>query len=286
VVQTRVCITPFLFDMAELPIVGAALPVALIESHREWLFEHMRDLEIQDAFRPDLLDGDWRPVATQARTLLSGYTGRVGIHGPFEGLPLMTIDAAVRKVVTHRLLQGLEFAEVAGGTHMVVHSPWLTLGHHFVPLYPGMSMSDAIGRVHETLAPVVERAAAIGCTLVVENIFDLNPGPWMELVSSFASPFVKASVDVGHAQVMHRTGGASPDAFIRAAGAQLGHIHLQDTDGLTDRHWTPGDGNINWYAVFEAVAAGGAMPRLILELRDQTQVLRGAAYLSGRGLVR
>ena len=52
------------------------------------------------------------------------------------------------------------------------------------------------------------------------------------------------------------------------AGDLLGHVHLQDNDGLLDRHWTPGEGNINWHSVFRAMKQIGSDPRLILELND------------------
>lgn len=266
-------------------IAGAALPVSRLEEFRDWLIDGQRDLEIQDAFRPEVLDGDWRSLARQAREALKGYSGRLGIHGPFDGLPLSTTDPKVREVVTSRLLQGLNFAEAVGATHMVVHSPWLNLGHPFIPHSPYYERNDIIGRVQQTLAPAVKRAEQIECSLVIENIFDQHPAPWVELIESFDSSFVRASIDVGHAYIMHRAGGASPDAFVRAAGPLLEHLHLQDTDGLSDRHWRPGVGNINWFALFDALNTLDHNPRLILELHDHDEIHAGALWLYDNGFV-
>jgi sugar phosphate isomerase/epimerase len=264
-------------------VAGAALPVSRLAEYLDWLEDGERDLEIQDAFRPDVLDGDWLSLARQARALLANYPGRVGIHGPFDGLPMVTIDPKIRAVVTGRLLQGLDFAEEVGATHMVVHSPWLNLGHPFIPHSPYYPREDLIGRAHETLSPAVKRAESIGCTLVIENIFDQHPQPWIDLITSFESDAVRASIDVGHAFIMQRAGGASPDAFVRAAGPLLAHLHLQDTDGLSDRHWPPGAGNINWFALFDALSALDQNPRLILELHDYDLIEDGAAFLFERG---
>jgi sugar phosphate isomerase/epimerase len=270
--------------MTKQPFVaGAALPVSRLEEYIDWLVGAQRDLEIQDPFRPEVLDGDWRPLAKQARALLQHHTGRVGIHGPFDGLPLVTIDPKIREVVTARLLQGLDFAEEVGATHVVVHSPWLNLGQAFIPHSPYYARSDIIGRAQHTLAPAVKRAEQIGCTLVIENIFDQHPQPWIDLIASFDSSAVRASIDVGHAFIMHRAGGASPDAFVRAAGTLLEHLHLQDTDGLSDRHWPPGAGNINWFALFDALNALDHNPRLILELHDYDLIEDGAAFLYESG---
>jgi sugar phosphate isomerase/epimerase len=266
--------------------LGAALPVDLLESHKDWLLAGQRDLEIQDAFRPDVLDGDWRAVVARAKEALRGHTGRVGIHGPFDGIQLLSIDAKVQQLAEARLLQGLNFAEELGATHMVVHSPFLTLGNPFVPIPPSYARQELLKRIRDVIGRVVVRAESLGCMLVIENIFDLNPEPWMWLITSLDSRFVRASVDVGHAQCMHEHGGASPDAFIRAAGPYLTHVHVQDTDGLSDRHWAPGEGCINWHGVFEALdAATGATPRLLLELRDYSRIQKGEAHLKSLGLV-
>lgn len=40
--------------------------------------------------------------------------------------------------------------------------------------------------------------------------------------------------------------------FITDADEQLAHVHLQDVDGHADRHWAPGEGEIEWTAVFRA----------------------------------
>jgi sugar phosphate isomerase/epimerase len=73
---------------------------------------------------------------------------------------------------------------------------------------------------------------------------------------------------------------------VRDAGALLAHLHVQDNDGLWDRHWAPGRGNINWYALFEALGELAHRPRLVLETRNKEDVARGAAWLAAQGYVR
>lgn len=78
------------------------------------------------------------------------------------------------------------------------------------------------------------------------------------------------------------------DYFIKAAGDDLKHMHIQDADGHADRHWRPGKGSINWVAVFEALRDTGANPRLIVELDtpNRHEVRRGADWLIEQGLAR
>ena len=76
---------------ADLPVLGAAMPVRCLETYRDWLVAGQRDLELQDFIRAETLNGDgWRAAAARARELLSGHTGRLGIHGPFFGFTIAT----------------------------------------------------------------------------------------------------------------------------------------------------------------------------------------------------
>jgi sugar phosphate isomerase/epimerase len=268
-----------------LPTLGAAMPSQLLPELHDWLLEGQRDLEIQDAIRPELLDGDWRNLARRIRDMLDGYTGRMGIHGPFLGLTLLGYDPKIRAVVVERLKQGLAFAAEIGATHMVLHSPFIFFGANvFLPHAPAFRQQEDIDLIHATLDEVLPIAAQANVMLVIETIQDTNPGPLLALVRSFESDHVRMSLDTGHAFINHRAGGPPPDQWVREAGPLLGHVHLQDTDGNVDRHWAPGEGNLNWYALFEALAELEHNPRLILELREPRKVRQAAEYLKGRGL--
>ena len=82
--------------------------------------------------------------------------------------------------------------------------------------------------------------------------------------------------------------GAAPsvELFVRAAGEDLAHLHLQDADGLADRHWAIGDGSVPWRSVFEELSLLSSNPRLIIEIRDKTEVPRSCDYLINLGIAR
>ncbi|MBP1849909.1 sugar phosphate isomerase/epimerase family protein [Rhizobium halophytocola] len=270
--------------MTDLPIVGAALTLDSLDTHRDWLIERQRDLELQDFIDAEILDGDWHPLVTRLRALLDGYQGRMGIHGPFWGFTIASEDPDIRAVVTKRLLQGLEVCEALAATHMVVHSPFTTWSYTNMTKDPG-AFEDVIERCHMTLAEAVRRAESIGCNLVLENIEDRDPAHRTLLANSFGSEAVSVSLDTGHAHCAHISHGAPPvDYYVRIAGNRLRHVHLQDVDGYADRHWSLGEGNIRWHSVFEAIADLQSEPRLILELRDHDRIRDSAAYLADLGL--
>ncbi len=266
------------------PVLGLALPIERLDEFRSWLDEYGgRDLELQDAARPEVLDGDWQPLVTQARQSLEGYTGRLGIHGPYDGLWMASFDPLVRRMIAKRYQRALEFAADLRASHMVIHSPFLFFGHPQMAHTPINGLEREIEWVHDTLQTVLPLARNLGLVLVIENIRDTNPQPLQTLVQSFASEHVRMSLDVGHAQLMQQIGGPSPDQWVREAGEMLAHLHLQDNDGMLDRHWSPGQGRIHWRALFAALRTIRVQPRLILEVQHE-QLASAGEWLVGQGL--
>jgi len=245
--------------------LGLAVTLPELRAQADWLLSQTRDIEVQDITRPEVLEGDWPELAREIRTLLEGHSGRLGIHGPFWQLSIAARDPAVRKLVQRRLYCGLDFAEMIGATHMVVHSPFDFFGH---PLAVTKSkLDEELQRVHSLLQPVVEKASDQGCTLMIENIYDLNPAPLLTLVRSFETPFVRLSVDVGHAHLMTQRGGLPPQQWLTQAQESLGHIHLHDNDGMSDQHLAPLQGTIHWSSLVRALRDIPDDTRLIVETK-------------------
>lgn len=269
-----------------LPVLGACMPVSALADHAAWLAEDARDLELQDFCEAEVLANDWRERARAARALLSGHRGRLGIHGPFWGFSIASKDPEVRALVRRRMDQGLDAAAEVQATQMVIHSPYTTWGHNQIGA-DERARAEIIALTHDTLLPAVRRAEALGVTLVIENIEDKDPMDRVLLARSFGSEAVKVSLDTGHAMYAHVSTGAPPvDYYIAAAGDLLDHVHIQDADGYADRHWVPGEGAVNWRAVFAALSRLPQMPRLNIEIRDKTRIRDAAAFLEDVGLAR
>lgn len=213
-----------------------------------------------------------------------GITGRLGIHGPFEGLDIDNKDAELRPIITARFLKALEAADRIGARQMVMHSPYSAWYQNNIFSFPGYAESK-LGRIHDVLRPVVRAAEEFGITLVIENIHDVRPETRRAMVDSFGSSAIALSIGTGHAQLARRICGAAPAAdFVMDAGAQLAHVHLQDVDGHADRHWAPCEGEIEWTAVFRALATIESAPHLVLELRNKADIPKGFKSLSDLGL--
>ena len=275
------------------PLVGAAVYVRDLEADgdlRSFLIERDRDVEVQDFLLPDVAadPGAIADRIARARRLLDGHRGRIGIHGPFNGIALDVEDPDIRAIASRRLADAvLAAAELAGpdrAPHVVVHSPFTTWNWHNLDARPGRRQQK-IEAAHATLGEAVKRAEASGVTIVIENVEDKEPRDRLELARSFGSDAVRLSLDTGHAHYAHRaTGGPPVDVYVRSAGNMLAHVHLQDCDGFADRHWRLGQGNIPWAEVFRAIAALDVQPRLTLELLRPADILPSARFLAEAGL--
>lgn len=268
-----------------LPLLGTAVTLATYPPIRDWVCGPGRALEIQDFCGIGVLERDYSDLLTAWLTQLDGHSGPRGIHGPFFGLDISNPDAEMRAVIQKRMLQSLLVVEALNADLMVIHSPfnhWHQLNRaNYVDVYPGLMDAAAT-----CLAPVLARAAEIGCTLVLENCDDTDPVARVDLVRQIGHPNLQVSIDTGHADICHgRYDAPHVVDYIAAAAGYLDHVHLQDVDGYADRHWHPGDGRIAWQPVFGALATLKERPRLTLEVRSDLQRLPATvARLEGMGL--
>ncbi len=263
------------------PRVGAAISLLDLPRLKPWLLEGMRDLELQDFCFASILDGDWQGLAAQAKRMLDGFAGRLGIHGPFRGFEMDARDPDIQAVVARRMDQTVDVAVALDARQIVIHSPYRTWDFHNIDLRP-RARDQKIEAAHGCLAAAVKRAETAGVAFVIENIADIDPNDRLVLAQSFGSEAVKLSVDTGHAHFAHTMLGAPPATdFIRSAGRFLGHVHLQDCDGRADRHWAIGAGNIDWAGIFQALDETRANPHLVLELNDSGDIPASMAALKG-----
>lgn len=264
--------------------IGAALMIDRIADHMAWLEDSDRDLEIQDFIYHDVYKDGWQGTVDRAKAALGDFKGRLGIHGPFPGFHINTTDPEVREVVYRRLVHGLEAAAALGARQMVIHSPFDNWSYHHKLAGKGGNAA-VIEAIQKVLEPALRLGEAHGVAMVVENCFDVDPADRRELVEAGSSTALAISIDTGHAHLARFMSGGPPvDYFVRDAGDLLAHVHIQDLDGYADRHWAPGEGSIEWSAVFRALGECESAPHLVLELRNHQDVPKGFQHLKDLGL--
>ena len=96
--------------------------------------------------------------------------------------------------------------------------------------------------------PLCKLAEDLGVTICFENLpfTSLPLSRWnetLEFVKLMNNPAMKMCLDTGHAAVY----GDSPADAVRAIGKEyLATLHVHDNNGISDFHWRPGEGVIDW----------------------------------------
>ena len=153
--------------------IGACLEAEEIASHRDWLFDNARDIELQDFTSYAGLSTEYEDRIAAANVALDGHTGRRGIHGPYEFLDKHNKAAELRPLITARILKAGEAAERVGARQVVLHSPY-TAWYRNNLLTSRDNAATLIETIHTNMDPVVRDAEARGVTLVIENIVDVD----------------------------------------------------------------------------------------------------------------
>ena len=162
------------------------------------------------------------------------------------------------------LMHCLDVCAALGGKVVVVHAPFGI----------GLKLPDA-GAVQETadrdrrvLAPAGARALDLGIEVALENGGELVHMEYiLRLCDLLDMPSVGICVDTGHAHL----GDLGAPRAVRMAGERLYTTHLQDNLGQRDDHMPPGQGTIDWPALFAALAQVGYSRTLMLELTDRAE---------------
>lgn len=149
---------------------------------------------------------------------------------------------------------------------------------------PGVSEADHRQAFCENVRWAADQCAKHGVTLMIEPInsrVDM-PGYWLddpakafEIAASLAHPALRVQLDIYHAQVM----GYDPAALIRSHASLIGHCQIADAPG---RH-EPGTGEINFPAVFNALAAVGYTRWIGCEYRPAGETIAGLGWLPSVG---
>ena len=117
-----------------------------------------------------------------------------------------------------------------------------TLGASGAYVIPDLDDSpDALARYADSLATLADHAQGLGLKVLVEHF----PGRALPTVAGTLAflrkidhPNLYLLYDIGHVQIS----GESIAGTIRDAGPLLGHVHLDDNDGVGDLHWALLDG--------------------------------------------
>jgi len=131
---------------------------------------------------------------------------------------------------------------------------------------------------------VIRRCCAICEDAGVSYALEPHPHRYMSsaagmlrLIEHVGSPALGMNLDPSHLFPV----GEVPNAVVYQLGRRILHCHFSDNDGLTNVHWRPGKGKIDWEALMRALSDVGFDGVISIELEDVPGVSRGRAAMHG-----
>lgn len=91
-----------------------------------------------------------------------------------------------------------------------------------------------------------------------------NADSMLRILEHVGSDRVGMNIDPSHLFPM----GEMPDQVVYRMRGHIFGVHVSDNDGLTNAHWRPGKGKIDWNAFFRALKAVGYDENITVELED------------------
>lgn len=135
-----------------------------------------------------------------------------------------------------------------------LHIPVLVAHPLCVKNAEGLTPEECVQMNVERFSFLTPLLAENHVTLALENLLlgeFSGADALCRLVDAFSSPCYAACFDTGHANLA----GLNQGAAIKALGARLVALHVNDNDGRSDRHRFPFDGSVDWAAALDALKA-------------------------------
>ena len=189
-----------------------------------------------------------------------------------------------------QLKETIRLCHDIGGEVIIIHpgiaAPLSIQKRHPLTQYPKFTLEnikrEALLRFKESLHAATSIAEKFNVVIGLENFSHVKnciQSTFEELaewVDEIASPALKVTLDVGHANL---EGGV--EKAIEIFGSRIVHIHLNDNDGQSSLHGKLGSGTIDWQAIAPFLASFDGM--LCLELigfdDPEGEVLGSKAFL-------
>jgi sugar phosphate isomerase/epimerase len=206
-----------------------------------------QDLSHPDAGKRKAAVGQWQKAVAVGAELGSPIINMVAAH-PFA----MRDTVEIPRITTKPLVQKYATRNVPRGVN------WMQNFNDYV----------------EALRECAEACGKAGVRMSVEP----HPGRYLanhdgalRLIEHVDHPAMGINFDPSHTFPI----GDFPNITVYRLGQHIIHLHCSDNDGVTNVHWRPGLGKIDWVAMFQALRDVGYDGVVSIELEDVPGVSRG-----------
>ncbi|MDR1120932.1 MAG: sugar phosphate isomerase/epimerase [Dysgonamonadaceae bacterium] len=168
------------------------------------------------------------------------------IHLPFSRtLDISVVDDSAREKNVHFIAQMIQLSAIFKPSRLVLHPSSEPIADSI--------REQRIANSIQSIGILRKYAEKTGAQLCMENLprtcLGNTPEELLRIIESY--PDVGICFDTNH----YLQG--DPIDFVRKAGHRIGTIHVSDYDGIDERHWIPGDGNIRWGELVHHIRKAG-----------------------------
>ena len=210
---------------------------------------HVAEISVAREEYPTL---DFEAIAQYAK---EGGVELWSFHLPFAAYTnVASPDESVRQEAVRILSDYIAKAAAIGIKIYVIHPS--------VGANPDEERALRIACAKKSLAQLAQVADDHGGVLAVEDLprtcLGRNSYELLELIS--ADPRLRVCFDTNHLLM------EDPAEFVRKVGDKIVTIHVSDYDYLNERHWLPGEGDLQWDRILEALQEVGYSGPWLYEL--------------------
>lgn len=229
------------------------LPWTYMEQFMDLVVENRMNIELgfTAADLESCSPGDVCAAVGQIRETGAG----ISFHGPFWDLNPGSVDPGIREVSRSRLDSLFLLVERVAPEQVVLHTGFDPRHHHG-------HRREWLENSLSTLGPFARRAESLGCTLVLENVFEQDPELHLELLAGIKSPVMGFCLDLGHQHAFSET---TLDKWLDATWPYLKEVHLHDNDSSFDSHLPVGNGTVDFDRLFGFLIEKKISPLLTVE---------------------
>lgn len=209
------------------------------EEMKELIHQTGAGVESLDFSISDNLDKLKASVRNYQKQMSEFETDRLTLHGPFLDINPCAYDSLVRKATMTRFAQCYEAGRMLGADKIVFHSGM----NPYVYYENGWAE-----RVTEFWKEFLEERTEL--EIVLENVFDQNWEPILDVYHGVNRPNFKLCLDIGHA---HCYSARDVLEWTKNLAPYVSHVHVHDNCGDKDAHIGLGCGNLPWKEVLELV---------------------------------
>jgi sugar phosphate isomerase/epimerase len=197
----------------------------------------------------------------------------ITFHGPFADMVPGSQDPGFLQLTRKRLDQMIALIEIFEPLTIVCHPGYDYRRHGY---YQEAWLATSI----ETWRSAGEKISKAGSRLMLENVYETDPGQMLPILDALSDLEVGFCFDVGH---HYAFGKVALDEWLTAMASYLGQMHLHDNSGGEDEHRPLGQGAIKLDPLFEYLQGrGDELPILTLEPHRAEDLVPNLEYLQGK----